>query len=200
MTDSEDRKAFDEMFSLAYEELRRLANTILRREPGAGLTPTVLVNEAWLKLAPSPLVANTSPLHFRRIAGRAMRQVLVDLARRRHAQMHGGGCLHVTFDEALGLERRAEPGREILALDAALTKLGGISPRQLSLVEARFFGGLTHAECAEVLQCSEATLLREWRLARAWLARELKRSGSVDHPMLVTEKGITSLSAAQTKA
>ena len=80
-----DRESFDEQFSLVYEELRRLAVSVLRHEQNGRLTPTTLVHEAWLKLAHSPQVANTTPLHFRRIAARAMRQVLVDAARRRHA-------------------------------------------------------------------------------------------------------------------
>lgn len=176
MTDMEDRKALDELFSLCYEELRRLAAAILRSEGVARLTPTTLVNEAWLKLAPYPSAANTSVLHFRRIAGRAMRQVLVDIARRRLSQVHGGEFLHVTFDEALGFDSRNGDAREILALDEALNELGRMSPRQLSLVEARFFGGMSNTECAELLQCSEATLLRDWRSARAWLGREVRRS------------------------
>ena len=175
MASHEDRKALDDLFSLAYEELRRLAATILRSEGAARLTPTTLVNEAWLKLAPYPVVANASPIHFRRIAGRAMRQVLVDAARRRLSQVHGGGCLHVTLDEALGSVGATGHPREILALDAALQELGKMSPRQLALVEARFFGGLDNAECASELGVSEATLTREWRSARAWLTREVRR-------------------------
>jgi RNA polymerase sigma factor (TIGR02999 family) len=176
MTDPQDRKSLDELFSLCYEELRRLAAGLLRNEHVARVTPTTLVNEAWLKLAPSPLVAETSPLHFRRIAARAMRQVLVDLARHRLAQIRGGEYLHVTFDETLGLTGPNGDAREIIALDSALTQLGEMSPRQLTLVEARFFGGLSNDECAVLLQCSETTLLREWRTARAWLAREVRRS------------------------
>jgi RNA polymerase sigma factor (TIGR02999 family) len=176
MTDTEDRQALDDLFSRCYEELRRLASGMLRKEGVARLTPTTLVNEAWLKLAPYPDIANTSALHFRRIAARAMRQVLVDMARRRIAQVHGGAFLHVTFDESVGFSGQNGDAREILALDAALDELGKMSPRQLSLVEARFFGGMNNAECAELLACSEATLLRDWRAARAWLRREVRRS------------------------
>jgi RNA polymerase sigma-70 factor, ECF subfamily len=176
LTDTEDRKALDDLFSLCYEELRRLASAILRKEGVARLTPTTLVNEAWLKLAPYPNVANTSAVHFRGIAARAMRQVLVDMARRRLAQVHGGGFLHITFDESVGFSGQNGDAREMLALDAALDELGKMSPRQLSLVEARFFGGMNNVECAELLQCSEATLLRDWRAARAWLRREVRRS------------------------
>jgi RNA polymerase sigma-70 factor, ECF subfamily len=172
----QDRKALDDLFSLCYEELRRLASVILRSEHAARVTPTTLVNEVWLKLAPNPSLAQTSPLHFRRIAARAMRQVLVDLARRRLSQVHGGEYLHVSFDETLGLTGSNGDAREVMALDCALTDLGKMSARQLALVEARFFGGLNNEECAELLQCSEATLIRDWRAARAWLAREVRRA------------------------
>jgi RNA polymerase sigma factor (TIGR02999 family) len=169
-----DRQALDEVFSLTYEELRRLARSILRGEGVARLTPTTLVNEAWLRLAPYPKLADTSPLHFRRIAGRAMRQVLVDAARRRQAQIHGGDLLQVTFDEALGLAQQTNGARDVLALDAALDRLRTFSPRQAELVELRFFGGLNCDEAALALGISEATVMRDWRAARAWLAREVK--------------------------
>ncbi|MGQ0646212.1 MAG: ECF-type sigma factor, partial [Gemmatimonadaceae bacterium] len=92
-----DRRALDEIFSEAYEELRRLASSVRQDDPGATLSPTALVNEAWLKLADSPRVARTSRLHFKRIAARAMRQVLIEAARRRNADKRGGGAAFVTF-------------------------------------------------------------------------------------------------------
>src|SRR5678815_3791788 len=96
-----ERRALDDLFSAAYEELRRLAASVRRNDPAATLSPTALVNEAWLKLADSPSVADTSPLHFKRIAARAMRQVLVEAARRRTADKRGGGAAVVTFDDAM---------------------------------------------------------------------------------------------------
>ena len=171
-----DREAFDEQFSLVYEELRRLASGVLRQEQYGKLTPTTLVHEAWLKLAHSPQLADTSPLHFRRIAARAMRQVLVDAARRRHAVRRKDAELLVTFDEAMpGMNSLANP-RDILALDSALDELARISERQARLVEGRFFGGLEIGELAELLEISESTVSREWRSARAWLAVEIKRA------------------------
>lgn len=170
-----DHQTFDRVYSLAYEELRRLARTVLRSDRAASLTPTTLVNEAWIKLARSPQVANTSPLHFRRIAGRAMRQVLVDAARRRQAEVHGGGQIHVTFDESLTTLPPIKQLADLLGLDAALTTLSSLSPRQAQLVEGRFFGGLSWAESAEALAISEATVMREWRAARAWLGCERRR-------------------------
>jgi RNA polymerase sigma factor (TIGR02999 family) len=169
--ESEDRRALDALFSAAYEELRRLAATVKRNDPAATLSPTALVNEAWLKLADSPAVARTSPLHFKRIAARAMRQVLVEAARRRNAEKRGGGAAVVTFDDAMGAVTTAD---EVLGLDTALDALAQIEPRQAFMVESRFFGGLDVRETAELLGVSEATVLRDWRAAKAWLSREFR--------------------------
>ena len=166
------RPALDHVFSLAYEELRRLAASVRRNDLGATLSPTTLVNEAWLKLAATPSVAATSPLHFKRIAARAMRQVLVDVARRRGASKRGGpDAVSVTFDESTHVETGSE---ELLALDAALDELARLNPRQALMVESRFFGGLDVPETAALLGVSEATVLRDWRAARAWLSAELR--------------------------
>jgi RNA polymerase sigma factor (TIGR02999 family) len=164
----------DHLFSVTYEELRRLASSVKRGDPSATITPTALVNEAWLKLAGSPELASTSPLHFKRIAARAMRQVLVEAARRRSAEKRGGGDVaFVTFDDALA--QPATASHDLLALDAALEELARLNPRQALMVESRFFGGLEVSETAALLGVSEATVLRDWRAARAWLARELRR-------------------------
>jgi len=171
----QQRRDLDQLFSLAYEELRRLAATVRRNDPGASLTPTDLVNEAWLKLRNSPGLAATSRLHFKRVAARAMRQVLIEAARRRNAQKRGAGAVVVTLDEAL--VRGSGDAGELLALDEALEALAQLHPRQAALVESRFFGGLAMAEIAELLEVSEATALRDWRAARAYLARELRRAG-----------------------
>jgi RNA polymerase sigma factor (TIGR02999 family) len=168
------RASLDHVFSAAYEELRRLAASVRRDDPAATLNPTALVNEAWIKLANTPSVASTSPLHFKRIAARAMRQVLVEAARRRHAEKRGGGAALVTFDDALA--EVPSTAEDLLGLDVALEALARIAPRQAQLVESRFFGGLDVAETAALLDVSEATVLRDWRAAKAWLARELRRS------------------------
>jgi RNA polymerase sigma factor (TIGR02999 family) len=166
-----DRRAVDALFVDAYEELRRLASRVREGDPSATLGPTALVNEAWLKLSSLPGARNISRLHFKRIAARAMRQVLVEAARRRNADKRGSGEPLVTFDESL--VTTASSGTELLALNDALDSLGKLSPRQAAMVEARFFGGLDMKETAELLQVSEATILRDWRAARAWLAVEL---------------------------
>jgi RNA polymerase sigma factor (TIGR02999 family) len=169
----EQRRELDYLFSLTYEELRRLAATLRRNDPGVTLNTTALVNEAWLKLAKSPHFASTSPLHFKRIAARAMRQLLVEAARRRNAGKRGGGAMFVTLDDAAGVAASTE--ENLLALDAALVELAQLSPRQAMMVEARFFGGLDMAETASLLNVSEATLLRDWRAAKAWLAYKLRQ-------------------------
>jgi RNA polymerase sigma factor (TIGR02999 family) len=169
------REALDHLFSAAYEELRRLAGSVRRSDPNASLSPTALVNEAWLKLAASLRIAPASRLHFKRIAARAMRQVLIEAARRRAAQKRGGAAFApVAFDDSVG-----EPPTDadhLLALDDALEALARIEPRQATMVESRFFGGLDVAETAALLGISEATVLRDWRAAKAWLASELRRS------------------------
>jgi RNA polymerase sigma factor (TIGR02999 family) len=168
------RRALDEMFSVTYEELRRLASSVRRGDPSATLTPTALVNEAWLKLAKSPLFASTSRLHFKRIAARAMRQVLIEAARRRKAGKRGSGP-SVTFDESL--RGTASFSDNLLALDSALDDLARMNPRQAMVVESRFFGGLDVTEAATLLEISEATVLRDWRAARAWLTHQLRQAG-----------------------
>jgi RNA polymerase sigma factor (TIGR02999 family) len=175
-----DRKALNHVFSITYEELRRLASAVRKTDPSATLSPTTLVNEAWLKLAASPGLSWESPLHFKRIAARAMRQLLIESARRRAAQKRGGGEFAlVAFDDAM--EGVAGQGGvcgagELIRLDGALYELGKLSPRQAMIVETRFFGGLDVAETAQLLSISEATVMRDWRAAKAWLSRELRRT------------------------
>ena len=169
----EDRTSLDHLFSVAYEELRRLASSVKRGDPGATLNPTALVNEAWIKLARSPDLGAASALHFKRIAARAMRQILVEAARRRNAEKRGGeDAAFVTFDETTTQTQAC--GRELIALDAALNELAELNPRQALMVESRFFGGLDASETAALLGVSEATLLRDWRAAKAWLGHVIR--------------------------
>jgi RNA polymerase sigma factor (TIGR02999 family) len=170
-----ERRALDDLFSVTYEELRRLASTVKRGDQSATLTPTALVNEAWLKLANSPRFASTSRLHFKRIAARAMRQVLVEAARRRNANKRGGpGAVVIPLDDTR--DGAVWSGKSVLALDRALDELAQIEPRQALMVESRFFGGLDITETAALLDVSEATILRDWRAAKAWLAHELRQA------------------------
>jgi RNA polymerase sigma factor (TIGR02999 family) len=172
---AEDRRALDDLFSLAYEELRRLASFVRNKEVGATLNTTALVHEAWLKLKDSPRLAATSLPHFKAIAAKAMRQVLVDEARRRAAQKRGGAgeAIFVTLGDSTG--ETPSCGEELLALDSALQELARLNPRQAQMVESRFFGGLSGAETAALMGVSESVVDRDWRAAKAWLAHEMRR-------------------------
>ena len=166
---SGDRAALDRLMPLVYTELRALADRQLRREHGdRTLHATALVHEVYLKFAGGQSLAARDRSHFLALAAHAMRQVLVDEARRRNAQKRGGEWERVTLSAAeSALEIRAD---EIVGLDAALEKL---EPRQRQIVEYRFFAGLEEAEIAELLGVSDRTVRREWVKARAWLYREL---------------------------
>src|SRR5262249_26917489 len=151
----------DHLFSLTYEELRRLASTVKRGDCSNTLSPTALVNEAWLKLSKSQGINAMSRLHFKRIAARAMRQLLIEASRRRNARKRGGDgeASFVAFDESLD----GAPGKDdLVALDSALQELARLEPRQAAIVESRFFGGLENNEIASLLGVSEATILRDW--------------------------------------
>jgi RNA polymerase sigma factor (TIGR02999 family) len=174
---AKERQALDQLFSLAYEELRRLASSVKRGDPSSTLSATALVNEAWLKLAKQPGIAAASRLHFKRIAARAMRQLLVEAARRRNAHKRGGEgeVIFVSFDDSL--DGAVTPQENIVALDTALTELARLEPRQALIVESRFFGGLEVSEISSLIGVSEATILRDWRAAKAWLGQSLRRAG-----------------------
>src|SRR5262245_60673485 len=172
-TTPQERLALDQLFASTYQELRRLASSVRRDDPNATLNPTALVNEAWLKLSRWPGFEAASRLHFKRIAARAMRQVLIEMARRRKARKRGSGAGFVTLDESL--HATVLGGYDLTAPDQALTDLGRIHPRQAQMVESRFFGGLDITETATLLDVSEATIRRDWRAAKAWLAHEVRR-------------------------
>ena len=164
-----DKEALDTLFTLAYEELRRIARKV-RGDRNATLSTTALVHEAYLKLIPSSLPAKDAA-HFKLLIARAMREVLIDAARRRTATKRGGGDLAVTLDDTL----QAAPlkAAELIELHEALEELSRLDPRRASVVECRFFGGLDIDETAEALGLSTATVKRDWRVARAWLAHTL---------------------------
>jgi len=166
--------SLDLKFSLAYEELRRMARGIIHGEGVRDLSATTLVNEAWLKLSSATELSPVDHLHFRRIVAQAMRFILVDASRRRLSQIRGGDDVAVTFDEALYYGCSFRLGPELLELNAALDLLATFAPRQAELIEARFFGGMTAEEMVQVFGVSESTVVRELRMAKAWLARELR--------------------------
>jgi RNA polymerase sigma factor (TIGR02999 family) len=166
-----DKTALDALFALAYDELRRLARRVRRRD-GDTLTTTALVHEAYLKLAPAGRLPANDRAHFRFLIGRAMRQVLVDSARRRLSQKRGGSDICVTLDDDAHTEPLS-PAR-LIDVNGALEQLERLDPRRAAVVECRFFAGLDVEETATALQLSTATVKRDWRVARAWLARAVE--------------------------
>lgn len=170
-----DARAFDRLWPLVYDELKRIAQAQLRGErPGHTLYTTGLVHEAYLKLADGPEVAWQSRAHFFSIAARAMRQILIDYARRRNAEKRGGDRDRTTLtSKHLPFEVRLD---ELIALDDALDRLDALDERLRRVVEMRFFGGMTEKEVGEVLGLSARTVQRDWAKARAWLYSELYAS------------------------
>jgi RNA polymerase sigma factor (TIGR02999 family) len=159
---------------LVYTELRKLAASYLRVErPDHTLQPTALVHEAYLRLVDQRSVNWQNRAHFFGIAAQMMRRILVDHARRRQAAKRDGATYRLYTSE----EEATARDPELLALDEALSGLEALDARQARIVELRFFGGLTVEETAEVAGVSPATVKREWRTARAWLAREIRPAG-----------------------
>jgi RNA polymerase sigma-70 factor (ECF subfamily) len=164
--------ALDRLFPLVYAELRRIARRQLARErAGHTLDTIALVNEAYLKLVDQPRVHWQDRAHFLRVAAWAMRQVLVDHARRHQAMRRGGDLDRVPLDEEVALAERED---RLLALDDALEGLAAVDERLSRVVECRYFGGLTEAETAEALGVTSRTVRRDWVKARKWLSLELR--------------------------
>ena len=161
------------LLPLIYDEMHRMAENQLRGErKDHTLNATALVHEAYLKLVDQSRVSWQNRAHFLGVASQAMRRILINYAQQRRAQKRGGDMVATTFDDDLvPRETRAD---QLIDLDEALTRLKALSERQAAVVEYRFFGGLTHEEIAEVVGVSVPTVRRDWRLARAWLSRELK--------------------------
>jgi RNA polymerase sigma factor (TIGR02999 family) len=166
-----DSSALKRLTPLVYKELHRLAHRYMGFEtPGHTLQTTALVNEAYLRLV-SNQASWQNRAHFFAISAQLMRQILVDFARSRHQLKRGGKVQRVSLDEAqVGCK---EPDADLVALDDALTALTAVDQRKGRVVELRFFGGLSVEETAEVLKVSADTVLRDWRLAKLWLMREL---------------------------
>ena len=174
-----DSSGSGDLLEVIYAELRRLAGAALRGErDGHTLQPTALVHEAWIKLADQDHVEWQSRAHFLGVASLAMRRVLVDHARARASEKRGGGVARERLHTGL-VGEAGEPDEEldVLALDDALNRLAGYSERVAKVVELRFFGGLTEAETARVLDVARPTVTRDWRAARALLSTWLKAEG-----------------------
>jgi RNA polymerase sigma-70 factor, ECF subfamily len=169
-----DEDALSRLTPLVYDELHRLAEGYMRREhAGHTLQTTALLNEAYIKLVDSSRVRWQNRAHFFAVAAQLMRRILVDFARNRRYQKRGGDWRQVTLAEGLGVVTNVDS--DLVALDEALQELAKLDPRKARVVELRFFGGLSLEETAEALQVSTDTVGRDWRAAKAWLKRELKR-------------------------
>jgi RNA polymerase sigma factor (TIGR02999 family) len=170
-----DRTALDRLMPLVYDELRRIASRRLAGErAGHTLQTTALVNEAYLKLVDQRQVQWQNRAQFFAIAARLMRHILVDHARGRRSQKRGGGATHVTFDDLITPEAGESP-ESLLIIDDALSRLEQMDARKCQVAELRLFSGLSVDETADVLRVSPVTVMRDWRMAKAWLQRELAR-------------------------
>lgn len=166
-----DPAALEELTPVVYDELRRLARHYMANErTGHTLQATALVNEAYMRLVDIHKVQWQNRAHFFAMSARLMRRILVDSARSRKYQKRGAGAQKVSLDERLMV---SEPGRDLVALDDALEQLAKVDERKSRVVEMRFFGGLSVEETAEALSVSVDTVMRDWKLAKAWLLREL---------------------------
>ena len=168
-----DEAALERLIPLVHQELHAIARRCMAGEnAGHSLQATALVNEAYLRLVDAKAVAWHDRAHFLAVSARVMRHILVDHARTRRAQKRGGDATQVTFDEALVVT--SEPDQDFVALDDALEALATFDERKSRVVELRFFGGLSVEETASVLKVSPATVRGDWRLAKAWLQREMR--------------------------
>ena len=164
--------ALDRLLPLVHGELRRLAGRHMRHErPGHTLQASALVNEAYLRLIEVKQVHWQNRAHFFAMASRLMRRILVDAARAKGSQKRNAGGQKVSLDEAVAVA--ATPSQDFVALDDALNALEAVDPRKCKVVEMRFFGGMSLEETAAALDLSVGTIKSDWRLAKAWLAREL---------------------------
>jgi RNA polymerase sigma-70 factor (ECF subfamily) len=167
-----DQDALEKLTPLLYEQLHRVAQRYMAgQRPGHTLQTTALVNEVYLRLVDCSRVDWQDRAHFLAVSARLMRRILIDFARSRGYQKRGGGAVHLSLDDAPSVSN--EPDADIVALDDALKALAEVDGRKSKVVELKFFGGLSIEETAEVLKVSTETVVRDWRLARAWLLREL---------------------------
>jgi len=169
-----DAAALERLTPIVYSELHRLARAnMLRESDGHLLQPSALVNEAFVRLMGGAPVEWESRGHFFAVSARVMRQILVDIARAQLTSKRGGGTQYMDLSEAMELPDGSPQAIGFLDLDSALHELAGLAPRQAQVVELRYFGGLENLEIANVLGTSEPTVVRDWRVAKAWLSARL---------------------------
>ena len=175
---SGEASALDRLIPLVYAELRRLAHRYMRDQPlDHTLETSALINEAYLRLVDSSRVRWQDRAHFLAVAAQAMRRILVDYARSRKAQRRGGNCQRISLEAAATLHQAR--GTDLVELDEALSSLALTSPHRAQVIELRFFGGLSVQETASVLDVSEDTVMRDWKLARVRLYHAMK--GAREH-------------------
>lgn len=169
-----DETSLDALIPLVYQELRRLAHRALAKNSSNNtVQTTALVHEAYIRLINVRQVNWQDRVHFYAVSANLMRNILVDFARNRLSQKRGGALTHVELDEALNFS--PNKSEDLVILDEVLTELAKLNERQSRIVELKFFGGLTEDEISEVLKISPATVRRDWKVARAWLYREIAR-------------------------
>ena len=170
-----DQEALADLTSRVYLELRQMAAKYMRKErSGDSLQATALVHEVFLRLVEVDNVSWQDRAHFFAVSANMMRRILVDRARARNMDKRGKGALHVNIDDAPEIASDSK-SREMVAIDDALNELAEIDPRKARVIELRFFGGLSVEETAEVLKISPQSVMRDWKMARAWLLAELAR-------------------------
>ena len=168
-----DESALARLIPIVHDELYRIARACMAGEKGDHtLQATALVNEAYLRLIKTQGMNWQSRAHFLAMAARLMRRILVDFARSKQYLKRGGGAVNVSLDRDVALS--VEPGRDLVALDDALAALAKVDERKSRVIELRFFGGLSVNETAEALQVSPETVMRDWKMAKAWLLRQLR--------------------------
>jgi RNA polymerase sigma-70 factor, ECF subfamily len=172
-----DEQALQQLIPVVYEELRRVASRQMAGERASHtLQTTALIHEVYVRLVDVPGASVRSRAHFFAMCARLMRNVLVDFARSRGYQKRGGGAAHVALDEALLVSPAPDP--DLVELDEALERLAAVDRRKSQVVELRFFGGLSVEDTAEALDVSPETVMRDWKLAKAWLLREMDPKGA----------------------
>jgi RNA polymerase sigma factor (TIGR02999 family) len=169
-----DRAALDQLLPVVYQELRRMAGNYLRQEnPGHTLQPTALVHEAWLRLIDQARVDWRNRAQFFGVAAQMMRRILVDHAKAKHREKRGGDAVKLSLDDVINLSR--ERAADLIALDDALDELTRVDERKSRVVELRYFGGFTVEEIAQILEVSPETVMRDWKLAKAWLYQQIRQ-------------------------
>ena len=169
-----DRAALDQLLPVVYQELRRMAGNYLRQEnPGHTLQPTALVHEAWLRLINQARVNWRNRAQFFGVAAQMMRRILVDHAKAKHREKRGGDAVKLSLDDVINLSR--ERAAELLALDDALDELTRVDERKSRVIELRYFGGFSVEETAQILGVSPETVMRDWKLAKAWLYQQIRQ-------------------------